>query len=64
MFNYCSSLSYISFPNLANTGTLGDKTNFSNGVATNGTFVKHPDAKWGTGTSGIPTGWTVIDSIN
>ena len=28
-----------------------------------GTFVKNPNmASWTTGTSGIPTGWTVIDN--
>ena len=26
-----------------------------------GTFTKHPSATWTTGTSGIPSGWTVVD---
>ena len=33
-----------------------------NGVASTGTFVKAPSmTSWGTGTSGIPEGWTVFD---
>lgn len=32
-------------------------------VASTGTFVKHPDATWPSGTSGIPTGWTVEDAV-
>lgn len=32
------------------------------GVSSTGTFVKHPNATWPSDTSGIPTGWTVIDA--
>lgn len=32
-------------------------------VPSTGTFVKHPDATWTTGDSGIPTGWTVQDAV-
>jgi hypothetical protein len=32
-------------------------------VLSTGTFVKHPDMNsWTTGTSGIPSGWTVVDA--
>lgn len=31
-------------------------------VSGTGTFVKHPNTTWPTGTSGIPDGWTVIDA--
>lgn len=32
------------------------------GIATTGTFVKHPNTTWPTGVDGIPTGWTVQDA--
>lgn len=31
-------------------------------VSSTGTFVKHPNATWTSGNSGIPDGWTVIDA--
>ena len=31
-----------------------------NGVSSTGLFIKHPHATWtNTGSSGVPTGWTV-----
>ena len=43
-----------------------DKSKYSpthqwvNGVAETGTFIKHPNmTSWSTGTSGIPSGWTI-----
>lgn len=33
------------------------------GVSATGTFVKHPDATWPSGASGIPTGWTVENAV-
>ena len=58
MFARCSNLSYIKC--LANnfTETL-TMSNWVNGVASTGTFIKAAGATWSTGTSGIPTGWTV-----
>lgn len=36
---------------------------FTDGVASSGTFIKHPNmTSWPSGTSGIPTGWTVEDA--
>ena len=33
------------------------------GVAANGTFIKNPNmSSWSTGTSGIPSGWTIQDA--
>lgn len=38
--------------------------NWVNGVAATGTFVKNPSmSSWGSGVSGIPSGWTVIDAV-
>ena len=63
MFEGCTSLNYIKM--------LGSDLGSSHitfkiclnkwviNVAPTGTFVKHPDANLETGTSGIPSGWTV-----
>jgi hypothetical protein len=63
MFNGCTSLNYIKA--MFTTTPSGSSPNYytSNwvdGVASSGTFVKNSAATWTTtGTSGIPTGWTV-----
>ena len=75
MFNGCSSLNYIKMMGIQvkkDTWTgykLVDLTNdnigsycteWVNGVAASGTFVKNPDAKWeARGVNGIPEGWDV-----
>jgi len=61
MFSDCSSLNYIKC--LATDISASDcLTNWVNGVASSGTFVKDSSmSSWPTGTSGIPTGWTVQD---
>ena len=61
MFNGCSSLNYIKC--LATDISASDCLNdWVNGVASSGTFVKDSSmSSWPTGTSGIPTGWTVQD---
>ena len=59
MFNGCSNLNYIK----AMFTTVPSSTytsNWVNGVPSTGTFVKNAAATWDvTGTSGVPTGWTV-----
>ena len=62
MFNGCSSLNYIKC--LATNISASDCIwNWVGGVAATGTFVKNPNmTSWRTGTSGIPTGWTIIDA--
>lgn len=61
MFNGCSSLNHIAVPYFTswNTSTF---EGWVGGVASTGTFVK-PSALTSipTGTSGIPSGWTVIN---
>ena len=65
MFNGCTNLNYIKcLATNPSNGILNLLTNnWVNGVAATGTFVKHPDATWKSGTGGIPTGWTVEDAV-
>jgi hypothetical protein len=59
MFSGCTSLNYIkAMFTTTPSGTY--TTNWVNGVASTGTFVKNAAAQWNvTGANGIPTGWTV-----
>ena len=59
MFNGCSKLNYIKA--LFTTTPSTSYTNYwVKSVASSGTFVKNKNATWNvTGTSGIPSGWTV-----
>lgn len=60
MFDGCSSLNSITC--LATSGI--NTTNCSywvRGVASSGTFTKAANASWGTGTSAIPSNWTVVN---
>lgn len=59
MFYMCSKLNYIKMlaTNISVTDCL---TNWVSGVASTGAFVKNPNmTSLPTGTSGIPSGWTV-----
>ena len=62
MFNDCTNLNYIKC--LATDISVFNCTyNWVSGVASTGTFVKNPNmTSWTTGTSGIPSGWTVQDA--
>ena len=64
MFQGCTSLNYIKC--LATDIPDNRCTQeWVRGVASTGTFVKNASmASWTTGTSGIPTGWTVQDATN
>jgi hypothetical protein len=61
MFQSCTSLNYIKCLAIdisASNCTAG----WVFGVASNGTFVKHPDMNdWIIGTGGIPIGWEIKD---
>lgn len=64
MFKGCSSLNYIKA--LFNPGTnisssSTDTFEWVDGVSAAGTFIKAAGTTWPTGTSGIPTGWTVVE---
>ena len=64
MFNGCSSLNYIKCL-ATDISASSCTTSWVNGVAATGTFVKHPNMTgWTTGTSGIPSGWTVEDDYS
>ena len=58
MFRGCSNLSYIKCT-AAQGLTAVNLKDWVLGVAANGTFVKRTGANWLSGSSGIPTGWTV-----
>ena len=62
MFYGCSSLSKIVCLATDISGASATLL-WVKGVAATGTFFKHPNATWTTGTSGIPTGWTVEDVV-
>lgn len=62
MFSGCTKLNYIKClaTNISAPVCLAD---WVTNVASSGTFVKAADMEdWPTGTSGIPTGWTVVDA--
>ena len=60
MFYRARGLSYVKC--LAENVPAGTLNNWLKTVSSTGTFVKHPNATWPSGESGIPTGWTVIDA--
>ena len=61
MFYGCSSLNYLKCMATTKSGS----SNFSSwlyGVAASGTFVKDANSTlWGSGSSGIPSSWTVVN---
>ena len=62
MFTGCSNLNYIKMLG-TNIYSYGTKclNNWVSGVSATGTFVKSKDATWNvTGTSGVPSGWTIL----
>ena len=62
MFDNCTKLNYIKClaTDISASTCL---SNWVTNVASTGTFVKNPNmSSWPTGTSGIPTGWTVEDA--
>lgn len=63
MFCYCTKLKYIKML-ATNVSASYCLTYWTKGVSSTGTFVKHPDMNsLPTGTSGIPSGWTVVDDV-
>ena len=59
MFYGCTSLNYIKAMFTTTPSTIYT-SNWVDGVAATGTFVKNAAAQWNvTGVDGIPTGWTV-----
>lgn len=62
MFANCTSLQYVKCFAKNDSAVPVNSNYWLNNVSPNGTFVKHPDATWESGASGIPTGWTVQDA--
>ena len=62
MFRNCTKLNYIKM--LATDISASDCLDYwVSGIASSGTFVKHPDmTTLTTGSSGIPNGWTVVNN--
>ncbi len=58
LFDDCTNLSKITCL-LKSWDSDNQFANWTRGIAATGTFIKHPDATWSTGNSGIPSGWTV-----
>lgn len=59
MFHDCSSLNYVNAAFLT-TPSSSYTRNWLDGVASEGTFVKNPEATWDVrGVHGIPEGWKV-----
>ena len=59
MFIFCSNLNYIKAM-FTTTPSATYTSNWVNGVASSGTFVKNSAATWNvSGNNGIPSGWTV-----
>ena len=58
MFAGCTNLNYIK---MLATDISADSclASWVDGVASTGTFIKHPDANLSSGVSGIPSNWTV-----
>ena len=62
MFSGCSSLNYIKCL-ATNISALNCLSDWVSNVASSGTFLKAASmTSWPAGTSGIPTGWTVVDA--
>ena len=61
MYNGCTNINYIKML-ATDVSTPRCLNNWVDGVASTGTFIKHPDmTSLPTGVSGIPEGWTVQD---
>ena len=59
MLSNCTALSYIKMLATSTASSMAS-SNWVQNVASEGTFVKHPDNTFmSTGISGIPSGWTV-----
>lgn len=59
MFSQCTKLTYIKCL-LETPGS--NTTAWTYLINTEGTFVKNPNATWGTGNNGVPSKWTIIDN--
>lgn len=61
MHSNCTSLKYIKCLATSGINSSSSTTNFTNNVPAGGVFVKASSASWPTGTTGIPSGWEIIE---
>ena len=61
MFNGCTSLNEVTCYATSGINENNSTTDWLLGVASAGTFYKKAGITWPTGTSGIPSGWTVVE---
>lgn len=62
MFYGCTSLNYVKCLATLNLNSSSNTYEWLNGVAASGSFVKDANASWTTGTSGIPSDWTIVNN--
>ena len=62
MFYGCRNLNYVKCLATEFENNYTTTRNMLSNVSPTGTFVKHPNATWSTGSDGIPSGWTIIDA--
>lgn len=61
MFNLCSNLNYIKCTAVDGFSASKALENWVSDVASSGVFVKNSNKTWPSGTSGIPSGWTIYN---
>ena len=61
MFSYCSLLNNVKCLATSGINENNSTTEWLSGVSSTGTFTKAAGVTWPTGTSGIPSGWTVLE---
>ena len=59
LFFSCTGLNYVKCLDSNPASSINKYNKWLYNVPATGTFIKHPDATWSSGISGIPTGWTV-----
>lgn len=61
MFSGCTSLNKVTCYATSGINTSYSTSNWLDNVSSTGTFYKKAGVTWPTGTSGIPSGWTVVE---
>ena len=62
LFNACTSLNSVKCTATSGVGSNNSTKEWLWNVSPTGTFTKESGVTWETGVSGIPTGWTVVNS--
>ena len=62
LFNACTSLNSVKCTATSGVGSNNSTAEWLWNVSPTGTFTKESGVTWETGTSGIPSGWTVVNS--